>query len=212
MTAQVAVLLSGRGSNFLNLHAAMERGDVPARIVLVISNVEDAPGLERARGLGLATLALPHGGAGSRAAHDERMRAALVEAGAEWVCLAGYMRLLSPEFVAAFPARILNIHPSLLPAFPGLHAARQALAAGVRVAGCTVHFVDAGLDSGPIVEQRAVPVLDGDDEAALSARILEAEHAAYPVALARLLAGGWRIDGRRVVFPEELPGREVGPQ
>jgi len=201
MSARVAVLLSGRGSNFLNLHAAMERGEVPAAIALVISNVAEAPGLARARQLGLPALALPHGESPSREAHDERMRAAIEQAGAEWVCLAGYMRLLTPGFVAAFDRRVLNIHPSLLPAFPGLHAQRQALAAGVRVSGCTVHFVDAGLDSGPIVEQRAVPVLDSDDEAALSARILEAEHAAYPAALARLLDGGWRIAGRRVRFP-----------
>lgn len=201
MSARVAVLLSGRGSNFLNLHAAMERGEVPAAIALVISNVAEAPGLARARQLGLPALALPHGESPTREAHDERMRAAIAAAGAEWVCLAGYMRLLTPGFVAACGQRVLNIHPSLLPSFPGLHAQRQALAAGVRVSGCTVHFVDAGLDSGPIVAQRAVPVLDSDDEDSLAARILEAEHAAYPAALARLLAGGWWIAGRRVHFP-----------
>jgi phosphoribosylglycinamide formyltransferase-1 len=201
MSARVAVLLSGRGSNFLNLHAAMERGEVPATVALVISNVAEAPGLARARQLGLPALALPHGDSPTREAHDERMRAAIAAAGAEWVCLAGYMRLLTPGFVAACGQRVLNIHPSLLPSFPGLHAQRQALAAGVRVSGCTVHFVDAGLDSGPIVEQRAVPVLDSDDEDSLAARILEAEHAAYPAALARLLAGGWWIAGRRVRFP-----------
>lgn len=196
----VGVLLSGRGSNFLALHGAIERGELPARIAIVISNVAEAPGLSRARELGLAALALPHGESASRDAHDQRVLDALAGAGAEWVCLAGYMRLLSPRFVAGFGARILNIHPSLLPAFPGLHAQRQALEAGVRVSGCTVHLVDEGLDSGPIVVQRAVPVLDDDTEETLSARILAEEHRAYPEALRRLLLESWRIEGRRVRF------------
>jgi phosphoribosylglycinamide formyltransferase 1 len=196
----IGILLSGRGSNFLALHAAIERGEVPARIVLVLSNLADAPGLGAARELRLPALAVPHRGEPSRRAHEEKVIAALREAGAEWVCLAGYMRLLSPDFVAAFPRRMVNIHPSLLPAFPGLDAQAQALAHGVKISGCTVHLVDEGLDSGPIVVQRSVPVLDGDTEAALSKRILEQEHQAYPEALRRLLAEPWRIEGRRLVF------------
>jgi phosphoribosylglycinamide formyltransferase-1 len=203
--APIAVLLSGRGSNFLALHSAIERGELPARIALVVSNVESAPGLERARALGLPTALVRHGESPSRAAHDRRMLEALAAAGVEWVCLAGYLRLLSPEFLAGFRERVLNVHPSLLPAFPGLHAQRQALAAGVRVSGCTVHLVDEGLDSGPIVVQRAVPVVDGDDEAALAARILVEEHRAYPEALRRLLVERWTIAGRRLVFAAAEP-------
>ena len=200
MTTPIAVLLSGRGSNFVALHDAISRGEVPARITLVVSNVESAPGLRRAAELGLPTAAIPHAPEPSRAAHERKMLAALAASGAQWICLAGYMRLLSADFVRRFERRILNVHPSLLPAFPGLEAQRQALQAGVKVAGCTVHFVDEGLDSGPIVVQRAVPVLDADDEAALAARILVEEHRAYPEALRRLLAERWRIVGRRVVF------------
>jgi phosphoribosylglycinamide formyltransferase-1 len=203
--ARVGVLLSGRGSNFLALHAAMERGDVPARIALVASNVPGAPGLARARELGLATSVAAGGGGGGREAQEAALLAALAEHGVEWVCLAGYMRLLSARFVRAHRERILNIHPSLLPAFPGLHAQRQALEHGVKLAGCTVHFVDEGLDSGAIVVQRAVPVLDDDDEAGLAARILEQEHQAYPEALRRLLTEPWRIEGRRVRFGAEGP-------
>lgn len=196
----IAILLSGRGSNFLALHAAIERGEVPARIVLVVSNVAEAPGLAKARELGLPAVAIPHKGEPDRRAHEEKVIAALRESGAEWICLAGYMRLLSAGFVAAFRRRILNIHPSLLPAFPGLDAQSQALAHGVKVAGCTVHLVDEGLDSGPIVVQRTVPVLGGDRAADLSARILEAEHQAYPEALRRLLTEPWKIEGRRLTF------------
>lgn len=196
---RLAILLSGRGSNFLALDAAIRRGEIPAEIVLVLSNVADAPGLERARELGLAAEAIPQEGQ-PRAAHEEKVLAALRRAGAEWICLAGYMRRLSPAFVAAWPRRILNIHPSLLPAFPGLGAQEQALAHGVRVSGCTVHLVDEGLDSGPIVVQRAVPVLDGDTPATLAARILEQEHQTYPEALRRLLTEPWRVEGRRLVF------------
>ena len=196
----IAVLLSGRGSNFLALQAAIARGEVPAEIVLVASNVADAQGLDRARELGIPALAIPHKGEPSRQAHEEKMIAALREAGAEWVCLAGYMRLLSPAIVGSFRQRILNIHPSLLPAFPGLDAQAQALAHGVKVAGCTVHLVDEGLDSGPIVAQRTVPVLDGDTAETLSARILAEEHLAYPEALRRLLTEPWRVTGRRLTF------------
>lgn len=197
--ARVAVLLSGRGSNFLALHAAMERGEVPAEIVLVLSNQPGAPGLEKARSLGLPTALVPHRGL-TRRGHEERVLAALTGAGAEWVCLAGYMRLLSPHLVAAFRERILNVHPSLLPAFPGLDAQAQAWRHGVRVAGCTVHLVDEELDSGPIVVQRAVEVADGDTPESLAARILGQEHLAYPEALRRLLTEPWRVEDRRLCF------------
>jgi phosphoribosylglycinamide formyltransferase-1 len=200
MATPIAILLSGRGSNFLALHEAIERGELPAEIVLVASNVAGAAGLDKARRLGLKTVCRPHREASSRAEHDRQMVAALREAGAEWVCLAGYMRRLGGEFVRAFPRRILNIHPSLLPAFPGLDVHRQALDYGVRVSGCTVHLVDEALDNGPIVVQRAVPVADGDGEEELAARILEQEHEAYPEALRRLLTENWRLEGRRVVF------------
>jgi phosphoribosylglycinamide formyltransferase-1 len=196
----VGILLSGRGSNFRALAAAMERGEVPARIALVLSNVPTAPGLEHARERGLATVCLPAADFPDRAAQEMAMVEALRTAGVEWVCLAGFMRLLGPGFVRAFAHRVLNIHPSLLPSFTGLHAQRQALAHGARVSGCTVHFVDEGLDSGPIVVQRAVPILDDDDEATLAARILEQEHRAYPEALRRLLTEPWTVEGRRVRF------------
>ncbi len=197
--SKITVLLSGRGSNFLAIHAAIERGEVPAEIVLVASNMADAPGLEKARELGLPAVAIPHQGV-PRRVQEEKVIAALREAGAEWVCLAGYMRLLSPDFIAAFRHRIVNIHPSLLPAFPGLDAQEQAIAHGVKVSGCTVHLVDEGLDSGPIVVQRTVPVLDGDTPGSLAARILEQEHQAYPEALRRLFTEPWRIEGRRLLF------------
>jgi len=208
--ARLGVLLSGRGSNFLAIHEAIARGELPAAIALVASDRPEAPGLARARELGLATAAVPVGGEAERAAalpagerraaQERRLLAALAEAGVEWVCLAGYMRLLSPVFLQAYPERILNIHPSLLPAFPGQEAQRQALAHGVKVSGCTVHLVDEGLDAGPVVVQRAVPVLEGDTAETLAARILEEEHRAYPEALRRLLAEPWRLEGRRVVF------------
>lgn len=198
--ARLGVLLSGRGSNFVALAEALARGVAPAEVVVVASNVAEAPGIARARDLGIPTAILPHGDFPSRAAHETALARVLRDASVEWICLAGYMRVLGPELVAAWPQRILNIHPSLLPAFPGLHAQRQALAAGVRVSGCTVHLVDAGLDSGPIVVQRAVPVEDGDDESALAARILVEEHLAYPEALRRLLTERWEVDGKRLCF------------
>jgi phosphoribosylglycinamide formyltransferase 1 len=200
LTAPVGILLSGRGSNFLALHGAMQRGEVPAMIVVVVSDNPEAEGLARACELGIEALALPRRECEDRSAHEEALVAALRQRHVEWVCLAGYMRLLSPTFVGAFPERILNIHPSVLPAFPGLHAQRQALVHGAKLSGCTVHLVDEGLDSGPIVVQRAVSVRDDDSEETLAARILEQEHQAYPEALRRLLTMPWRVEGRRVVF------------
>lgn len=200
MTARLGILLSGRGSNFLAIQRAVAAGELPAEIALVVSNRPEAPGLTRAGELGLPVAAIPHAGEPDRASHERKVIAALAGAGVEWICLAGYMRLLSAEFVRRWPRRILNVHPSLLPAFPGLDAQRQALEHGVRVSGCTVHLVDEGLDSGPIVVQRAVPVLDGDTEETLAARILEQEHLAYPEALRRLLTERWELDGRRLVF------------
>lgn len=196
---RLGILLSGRGSNFLAIHRAVAEGRIGAQIALVVSNVEGAPGLDRARGLGLATRLLPHAGL-KRREHDLRVVEALRGAGVDWICLAGYMRILSPDFVEAFPDRIVNIHPSLLPSFPGLHAQQQAWDYGVRVSGCTVHLVDRGLDSGPIVAQHAVEVAGCRDADELSARILEREHVIYPQALARLVSEPWRVDGRRVVF------------
>jgi phosphoribosylglycinamide formyltransferase 1 len=196
---KVAVLLSGRGSNLVALVDACTRGEVPAEIVLVVSNKTDAPGLERARARGIPALAVSGKGL-TREAHEAKVIAALGNASAEWVCLAGYMRLLSEGFTARFPHRILNIHPGLLPAFPGLEAQRQAWEYGVKVAGCTVHLVDAGCDTGPVVLQRTVPVLDGDSPETLAERILEQEHIAYPMALRWLLTRRWRLEARRVVF------------
>jgi phosphoribosylglycinamide formyltransferase-1 len=196
---KVAVLLSGRGSNFVALADACARGEVPAEIVVVVSNKADAPGLERARERSIATVVVPSKGK-AREEHEREVIAALEAAGAEWVCLAGYMRLLSPEFIGRFPSRIVNIHPALLPAFPGLDAQHQAWDYGAKVSGCTVHLVDAGCDTGPIVLQRTVPVLDDDTAETLAARILEQEHVAYAAALRMLLTRPWRLDGRRVVF------------
>ncbi len=196
---RLGILLSGRGSNFLAIHEAIVRGEVPAEIALVASDRPEAPGLVRAAELRLPVAAVPLGADG-REAQERRLLGTLAAARVEWVCLAGYMRLLSPAFLAAYPDRILNIHPSLLPAFPGREAQRQALLHGVKVSGCTVHLVDAGVDSGPIVVQRAVPVEDGDTPESLAARILEEEHRAYPEALRRLLTEPWRLDGRRLVF------------
>lgn len=200
-SARLGVLLSGRGSNLLAIHAAIARGEVPAEIALVVSSRAGAPGLARARELGLPAVALPHGnGHNHRAAHEAEVIRVLEAARVDWVCLAGYMRLLSPGFVARFRGRIVNVHPSLLPAFPGLDAQRQAFEYGVKVTGCTVHLVDEGLDSGPIVVQRAVPVAEDDSPESLAARILDQEHRIYPEALRRLLTEPWRLAGRRLVF------------
>jgi len=184
---RLGILLSGRGSNFLAIADAIDQGRLPGcHIACVLSNLPDAPGLEAARARGLAAKAIPANGR-KRAEHDLEFIATLQEHQVDLVCLAGYMRLLSPGFVQTFPGRILNIHPSLLPAFPGLHAQQQALDYGVKITGCTVHFVDEELDHGPIILQRAVPVEDGDTVEVLSARILAQEHIAYPEAIAKVL-------------------------
>jgi phosphoribosylglycinamide formyltransferase 1 len=194
----LGILLSGRGSNFIAIVDSIDVGRIPdARIAVVISNRVDAPGIETARKRGLTALVIPSKGK-EREAHDRGVIAALREHKADLVCLAGYMRLLSPWFVRQFPRRILNIHPSLLPAFPGLEAQQQAFAYGVKVSGCTVHFVDEELDHGPIIIQKTVPVLDSDDEHTLAERILEQEHLAYTEAIRIVLEGKFEIAGRRL--------------
>ena len=195
---KLGILLSGRGSNFEAIADSIQAGRLPAEIAIVISNRGDAPGLESARRRGLNAKFIPSKGR-QRAEHDDEVMAALKEAEVDFICLAGYMRLLSPEFVRAFPNRILNVHPSLLPAFPGLDAQKQAVEYGAKVSGCTVHFVDEHLDHGPIILQKIVPVLEGDDEQSLSARILEQEHVAYTEALRMLFSGEVEVQGRRVV-------------
>jgi phosphoribosylglycinamide formyltransferase-1 len=194
----IGILISGRGSNMEAILDAIDDGRVAARAGVVISNVETAGGLERARARGIETVVLDHKGR-TREQHDERVVAELERRGVELVCLAGYMRLLSPLFVRAYRNRVLNIHPSLLPAFPGLHAQRQAVEYGAKVSGCTVHVVDEELDHGPIVLQRTVPVESDDTEETLSARILVEEHKAYPEAVHLLASGLVRVEGRRVV-------------
>ena len=194
---RLGILLSGRGSNFLAIARAIREGRLPdAEIAVVLSNHTDAPGLQAARDLGLRAIAVPANGR-KRAEHDAEFIAHLLEHQVDLVCLAGYMRLISPVFVRAFPQRILNIHPSLLPAFPGLDAQRQALDYGAAITGCTVHFVDEELDHGAIILQRSVPVLDTDTPETLSARILEQEHLAYPEGIARVLRGHYTFEGRR---------------
>jgi phosphoribosylglycinamide formyltransferase-1 len=194
----LGILLSGRGSNFVAIADSIDAGRIPdARIAVVISNRADAPGIETARKRGLTALVIPSKGM-ERAAHDRQVVAVLREHKIDLVCLAGYMRLLSPWFVRQFPRRILNIHPSLLPAFPGLEAQQQAFAYGVRVSGCTVHFVDEELDHGPIIIQKTVSVLDSDDEHTLAERILEQEHLAYTEAIKIVLEGKVEVAGRRL--------------
>jgi phosphoribosylglycinamide formyltransferase-1 len=193
----IGILLSGRGSNFEAIAKNVASGEIPnARIAIVISNRADAGGIEIARQLGLEAVFIPSKGK-AREDHDREVAAALQRHNVDLVCLAGYMRLLSPWFVRQFPHRILNIHPSLLPAFPGLEAQEQAFAYGVKVTGCTVHFVDEELDHGPIIVQKAIPVLDTDDEKSLAARILEQEHIAYSEAINLVLNREFRIVGRR---------------
>jgi len=195
----LGILLSGRGSNFVAIADNIEARRIPgARIAVVISNRADAPGIETARKRGLSALVIPSKGK-AREDHDREMVLALREHGVDLICLAGYMRLLSPWFVQQFPHRILNIHPSLLPAFPGLEAQEQAFAYGVKVSGCTVHFVDEELDHGAIIVQKAVPVLETDDEHTLAERILEQEHIAYSEAIRIVLEGNFEIAGRRLI-------------
>jgi len=197
----IGVLISGRGTNLQALIDAGRAGRLGGTIALVISNVEAAAGLDRARRAGIPTAFRDHRGR-HREEFDRELAGILDHHGVELVCLAGYMRLLSSEFVGRFAGRLLNVHPSLLPAFPGLEAQRQALEHGVKVSGATVHLVDEGLDSGPIVAQEAVPVLDGDTLESLSARILETEHRIYPEAVRRLLTARYHLEGRRVVFED----------
>ena len=193
----LGILLSGRGSNFVAIADSIEAGRIPdARIAVVISNKPEAPGIATARARGLNALVIPSKGR-PREEHDRDVVATLKQYGVELVCLAGYMRLVSPWFVQQFPQRILNIHPSLLPAFPGLEAQEQAFAYGVKVSGCTVHFVDEELDHGAIIVQKTVPVLDSDDEHTLAARILEQEHLAYTEAIKSVLGVKFQVDGRR---------------
>src|SRR5271166_1327431 len=195
----LGILLSGRGSNFVAIADSIEAGRIPdARIAAVISNRTDAAGIAAARERGLNTLVISSKGK-AREQHDREVVTALKEHNVDLVCLAGYMRLLSPWFVQQFPRRILNIHPSLLPAFPGLEAQEQAFAYGVKISGCTVHFVDEELDHGAIIVQKAVSVLEGDDEHTLAARILEQEHLAYTEAISIVLAGRFTVIGRRLV-------------
>lgn len=195
---RLGILISGRGSNFEAIADSIAAGRLAAEIAVVISNRADAPGLESARRRGLNARLIASKGR-VREEHDAEVIAALRDARVDLVCLAGYMRLLSPEFVRAFPNRILNIHPSLLPAFPGLDAQKQAIDYGVKVSGCTVHFVDEHLDHGPIILQKTVPVLDGDDAHTLSARILEQEHLAYTEAIRMVLSGEFEVRDRKVV-------------
>ena len=196
---KLAILLSGRGSNFLAIHEAIQRGNLKAEICCVVSNVDHAPGLEKARSLGLTAVYLSSRGM-QRLDYDHLLLETLRPFGPALVCLAGFMRILTPAFLQEYGGRVLNIHPSLLPSFPGLHAQRQALEYGVKISGCTVHLVDEGVDSGPILAQKAVEVLDQDTEDSLSARILQQEHQTYWRAISLVLDGRMRLDGRRVLY------------
>ena len=197
---RLGILISGRGSNMLAIGDAIAAGRLDATIAVVVSSRPGAPGLERAAAAGIPTAVIAPKDHASREACDRAIVDVLRAHDVELVCLAGYMRLITPAFVEAFPNAILNVHPSLLPSFPGLDAQHQAWTHGVKVSGATVHFVTAELDAGPIVLQAAVPVEESDTADTLSARILIEEHRIYPAAIARVLAGGWRIEGRRVVW------------
>jgi phosphoribosylglycinamide formyltransferase-1 len=199
---RLGVLASGTGSNLQAILDACRDERIPAQVAVVICNVEGATALARAQKAGVPAVLLPHRDYGSRELYDAQLVAELQRNAVQLVCLAGFMRIVSPVLLRAFPDRVLNIHPSLLPAFPGLHAVRQALRAGVKVAGCTVHIVDEGTDTGPVLVQAAVPVLEGDDEAALAARILVQEHKAYPRAIGLIAAGA-------VDMVTAAPGRQV---
>ncbi|HEX6097134.1 MAG TPA: phosphoribosylglycinamide formyltransferase [Thermoanaerobaculia bacterium] len=197
---RLAILLSGRGSNFQSIHEAIQRGELPAEIVCVISNRPEAPGIQRARDYGYAAHAIDHKTFSNRAAHEEAVLRVLDEARPDVIVLAGYMRLLSASFIERYRNRIVNIHPSLLPSFPGVDAQAQAVAYGVKVSGCTVHLVDEHLDAGPILVQRTVEVRDDDTGETLAARILVQEHEAYVEALKKMATRTWRVAGRKVVF------------
>lgn len=199
MADAIGVLISGRGSNLQAIIDATRDGRIRAPLAIVISNKADALGLERARAAGIETAVLPHGAYRTRDEYDRALVTKLRDKGVTLVCLAGFMRLLGSGFIDAFPNRVLNVHPSLLPAFPGVDAQRQALEHGVKVSGATVHLVTADLDAGPIVLQSAVPVLPSDDAETLSARILTQEHQLYPEAIRIVLEETWRVDGRRFV-------------
>ena len=196
--APVAVLVSGSGTNLQSLLDAAATPGYPARIAVVVSNVPGVRALERASLAGVPTRVLPHQGYPDRAAYDRALVETIAPFGCRIACLAGFMRLVGPTFLRGFPAGVLNVHPALLPSFPGLHAHRQALEHGVKVTGCTVHLVDEGTDTGPIVAQAAVPVLDGDTEESLQRRIQEQEHRLFPLALGLLASGRLRVEGRRV--------------
>ncbi|MGZ8709640.1 MAG: phosphoribosylglycinamide formyltransferase [Thermoanaerobaculia bacterium] len=197
---RLAVLLSGRGSNFQAIHEAIRSGELPAEVVCVISNRPDAPGIGRARDFGYAAHVIDHKTFPNRAAHEEAVLRVLDEARPDIIALAGYMRLLGASFIERYRNRIVNIHPSLLPSFPGVDAQAQAVAYGVKVSGCTVHLVDEHLDAGPILVQRTVEVRDDDTAETLSARILVEEHKAYVEALVKMATRSWRVVGRRVIF------------
>jgi phosphoribosylglycinamide formyltransferase-1 len=203
MNRNLGVLISGRGSNLQAIIDAIAGGTLDARVAVVISNRAGVAGLDRARAAGMETLTISHRDYATREAYDLEVVGQLRARNVGLVCLAGFMRLLSPAFVDAYPQAILNIHPALLPAFPGTDAQRQAWEHGVKVSGVTVHLVDRNLDAGPIVLQRAVPVLDGDTPDALAARILVEEHKAYPEAIRIILDGGWRVEGRRFLRAAE---------
>lgn len=197
---KIGILISGRGSNMTAIVEAVQSGEIPeAQVAVVISDKKSAEGLERAKARGIETVVITRNGR-SREEHDAEIITELKRRGVGLVCLAGYMRLLSPDFVRAFPEKIVNIHPSLLPAFPGLDAQRQAIEYGVRISGCTVHFVDEHLDHGAIILQKAVEVADTDTPASVSAKILAHEHALYVEALKKIVQGNYRISGRKVVF------------
>jgi phosphoribosylglycinamide formyltransferase-1 len=200
----IGVLVSGSGSNLQAILDAHRRGELGGgQVVLVISNLPGVRALERARAAGVPAEVIPHQQFASREAFDGALISALQQKGVELVALAGFMRLLTPRFLHTFPGRVVNIHPALLPAFPGVHAQRQALDYGVRVTGCTVHFVDEGTDTGPIIAQAPVPILDSDDEATLTARILAEEHRLFPAALRAVVEGRVQVRGRRVVVQSE---------
>jgi phosphoribosylglycinamide formyltransferase-1 len=211
MPPRLAVLISGRGSNLQAMIDAIRDGRLRAEIAIVISNVADAPGLERAKAAAVPCRVMPHREYSSRSDYDQAVIDVLRGYGVDLVCLAGFMRLLSPTFLDAFPRRVVNIHPSLLPAFPGVDAQRQAFNHGVKITGVTVHLVDAALDAGPIVMQRAVAVHDDDTAETLAARILEEEHRIYPEAIQRVLDGRWRVEGRRFVPSPVSASGESGP-